>query len=536
MKVQFLGAAQTVTGSCYMIEACGARFTVDCGMHQGNKAIESRNFATELYRPSNIDFILITHAHIDHSGLLPRMVRHGFTGSIYCTEPTLDLLEIMLLDSAHIQETEARQRAEKYKRRGKKKLPEILYTTDDAQNTFPLLTAVEYKAHFEPHPGIKVTFQDAGHILGSASVLIEATENGKTTSVFFSGDLGRPQALIVKDPEPPIMADYIFVESTYGNRNHNNEVGAIEELYEAIAYSYSHRAKVIIPAFAVERTQELLLCLQKLSNEGRIPDDMPIYVDSPMAIRATQVFAKHADLFDDEAKALLVAENGQFALPNLRYTMSPEESRMINDDTGPAIILSASGMCNAGRIRHHLRHNLWNRGASIVFVGYQAVGTPGRQIVENAKTISLFGDDVEVNAKIFTIGGFSAHAGQEQILSWLEPAARKGSKIVLTHGEESAQTVLAQRIKHMYGIEAIIPDYLAELNLDSLQEITLVHNSAQAHPSVDWDFLTNDIENKWGLLKTKMQNLQNRPWVEQTELRDRMESLTYELTKLITRM
>ncbi len=536
MKVQFLGAAQTVTGSCYIIEACGARFTVDCGMHQGNKAIEERNFSTELYRPENLDFILMSHAHMDHSGLLPRMVRHGFKGAIYCTEPTKDLLEIMLLDSAHIQEAEAKQRAEKYKRRGKKALPELLYSMQDAENTLPYLQIVQYKETFEPVDGLKITFQDAGHILGSASIYIEATENGETTSALFSGDLGRPHALIVCDPEPPKAADYIFVESTYGDRNHKNEVGAVDELAEAIAYSYGNKEKVIIPAFAVERTQELLFCLHKLANDGRLPADMPIYVDSPMAIRATQVFSKHAHLFDADAKALFSKGDDPFYLPNLRYTMDAEESRMINDVAGPAIVISASGMCNAGRIRHHLRHNLWKTGASIVFVGYQGVGTPGRQIVENAKSLSLFGDDVPVAARVFTIGGFSAHAGQDQILEWLKPAASQGSRIVLTHGEEKAQTVLAARIKEMYGTDAIIPDYLAELELHQKREVVVTHHDNLAQPRVDWKYLTDRVEGNWAELKQRMQALEKRPWIEQTELYENLLKFDYELAKLISRM
>ncbi len=536
MKVQFLGAAQTVTGSCYMIEAAGARFTVDCGMHQGNKAIEARNFSTSIYRPADIDFILMTHAHIDHSGLVPRMVREGFKKPVYCTEPTRDFLNIMLLDSAHIQETEARLRAEKYKRRGRKKAPPVLYTIANAEKTLPLLQVVEYKKTFEPHPGIRVTYYDAGHILGSAFIHVEAEEDGVTTSVIFSGDLGRPEALIVRDPEPSFAADYIFLESTYGDRNHNASVSATDELAEAIQYSYSRGEKVIIPAFAVERTQELLYCLHQLAKEGRLPADMPIYVDSPLAIRATQVFSQHSDLFDDDAKALLAKGEDPFALPNLHFSMAVEESRALNEGVGSAIIVSASGMCNAGRIRHHLRHNLWKPGASIVFVGYQGVGTPGRRIVEKAQHISLFGDDVPVAARIFTIGGFSAHAGQSQLIDWLKTAMTADTRIVLTHGEEKAQTVLAKLIEDTYGATVLVPEYLEELLLTKSQAPQRLMHSKEAQPRVDWAFLTQDMEAKLHILKEKLHTVHEHSWVEQAELRDRMESFTYELTKLISRM
>ena len=537
MKVQLLGAAKTVTGSCYMIEACGARFTVDCGMHQGNKAIEDRNLNTDIYRPGDLNFIIMTHAHIDHSGLLPRMVRDGFTGAIYCTEATSELLEILLEDSAHIQEMEAQWRAQKYSRRGKKTAPPALYTVADAQNTVQYLRSVEYHQSFEPHPGIKVTLYDAGHILGSAFVLLEVTENGTTTRVLFSGDLGRPQALIVRDPEAPVQADYIFMESTYGDRDHNNEIGAADELAEAIAYSYSQGEKVIIPAFAVERTQEILYCLHNLAAQGKLPADMPVFVDSPLAIRATEIFSKHRELFDEETVALLAKGEDPFLLPNLRYTMQADDSRMINDLAGPAIVISASGMCNAGRVRHHLRHNLWKPGASIVFVGYQGMGTPGRKIVERATSIPLFGDDVPVEARIYTIGGFSAHAGQSQLLDWLAPVAGAHTQIVLTHGEEKAQKSLAKCIEERYSLKAVIPGYMEELELlGGKAAVTVAVHESRAHPKVDWEFLTTDIESKWRRLKGKMDTLEQRPWVEQTELREYMERLNYELTRLISGM
>lgn len=536
MKIQFFGAARTVTGSCYIIDACGARFAVDCGMHQGNKAIEERNSNTDAYEPARLDFILVTHAHIDHSGLLPRMVGKGFSKPIYCTAPTLELLEIMLRDSAHIQEMEAEARAKKYSRRGISTAVAPLYSMDDVEKTLPLLQKADYDATFEPHPGIKVTYHDAGHILGSSFLLLEITEEGKTTRLLFSGDLGRQNALIVRDPDAPLQADYIFLESTYGDRDHKNEANSAQELAEAIAYSYARGEKVIIPAFAVERTQEVLYCLHMLAKQGKLPD-MPIFVDSPMAIRATEVFRRHRNLFDSDAHALLAAGEDPFELPRLTYTLKTDESRAINDVAGPAIIISASGMCNAGRIKHHLRHNLWREGASIVFVGYQGVGTPGRKLVEKATSLSLFGEDVDVKARIFTIGGFSAHAGQSQLLEWIAPVAKSATRIVLVHGEENAQHTLADLIQKRFGVSCHIPDYLEEMELTpGAEPVVIASPEQQVRPRVDWDFLTGDIEHKWRAFKEKLATLEQRPWVEQTELRDRMERMNYELTKLIAGM
>lgn len=538
MKVQFLGAAQTVTGSCFMLEACGKRFCVDCGLHQGNKAIEERNRDEKPYAPESLDFVLVTHAHMDHSGLLPMLVKYGFKGSIYCTRATAELLELMLQDSAHIQEVEAQWAATKYQRRGLKNPPPALYTTDDAIRTATFFKEVEYHTVFEPAPGIRVTYYDAGHILGSGSLRIEADEDGKTTSIIFSGDIGRPQALIVRDPETPPTADYVFMESTYGDRNHKNESVSDAELADAIAYSYGKGEKVIIPAFAVERTQEILYCLHNLNRQGKLPQDMPVFVDSPLAIRATEVFKRHRELFDEDAQALLSKGDDPFELPNLRYTLSVEESQAINSHEGPCIVISASGMCNAGRIKHHLKHNIWRPGASIVFVGYQSVGTPGRKIIERAGKITLFGEDVEVAARIYTINGFSAHAGQSQLLDWLKPLVSGSSKpqVVLVHGEEKAQSTLAGLIGSQFGVKPIVPGYLEEMVLEGARVAETLTHEAQAHPRINWDFLTGELERKWGIFRDRLADIEQRPWVEQTELQDALEKMDYAMTRLLSRM
>ncbi|MDR2055734.1 MAG: MBL fold metallo-hydrolase [Desulfovibrio sp.] len=536
MKVQFLGAAGTVTGSCHVIEACGRRFCVDCGMHQGNRAIESRNRDTRAYRPRELDFMLITHAHIDHSGLLPLLVREGFDKPVYCTGATAALLRVMLEDSAHVQETEAGRRMAKYKRRGLKSPPPALYTLEDARRAAALLTVVEYREAFAPAPGISVTCYDAGHILGSGSLRLEIAEKGESVSLVFSGDIGRKGALIVRDPEQPPGADYVFMESTYGDRNHKNEATSAGELAEAVAYSHARGEKVIIPAFAVERTQEILYCLHALNRDGRLPRDMPVIVDSPLAIRATEIFQQHYELFDDAAKKMLAGGENPFALPGLRFALSSDESRAVNAMPGSAVVISASGMCNAGRVRHHLKHNIWRPGASIVFVGYQAVGTPGRKLVENIKKITLFGEDVDVAARIFTINGFSGHAGQSQLLDWLRPLAGKDTRLVLIHGEERAQTALAGLIERQFGIVPHMPDYLEELVLEKGRAARSVPRGDAARPAVNWDFLTGEVERKWAIFKDRLASVREKPWEEQTDMEEALARLDYAVTRLLSRL
>ena len=503
-----------------MIEACGKRFCVDCGMHQGNKAIEARNRNTEVYRAKNVDFVLLTHAHIDHSGLLPALVKHGFTGWIYCTKATGELIALMLEDSAHIQEMEAEFEAKKYARRGLKNPPEAIYTIPDAQGTAKQVRTVDLHQSIEPAPGIRATFYEAGHILGSAAIRLEITEDGKTTSIIFSGDIGRPQALIVRDPETPPQADYVFMESTYGDRDHKDSSTSLDELADAISYSYNHGGKVIIPAFAVERTQEVLYCLHELSHRGKLPD-MPIFVDSPLAIRATEVFRHHRELLDDDALALLNKGEDPFELPNLHYTLSREESEAINAYNDPAIVISASGMCNAGRIKHHLKHNVWRPGASIVFVGYQGVGTPGRSLVEGCKKITLFGEDMEVRAKIYSINSFSAHAGQTQLLEWLSHLAANKPKVVIVHGEEKAQQVLSGLIKQRFGLETIIPAYLEEMTISG--------------KTVEADQTHAELR-KWDIFQKKIANVNERPWVEQKSIEEALMKMEYYLTRLISKI
>jgi metallo-beta-lactamase family protein len=564
MKINFLGAAQAVTGSCYILETGGHRFSVDCGMHQGNAEIEKRNLNMENYRPGELDFILVTHAHIDHIGLLPRIVAEGFKGKIYATPPTRDLMQILLLDSAHIQEMEAEQHQRKGLRRGHKTpqppytagerrskaaplpphalerrenvLDQPLYTTADAIATFPHIATIEYNKPFEPAPGIRVTYRDAGHILGSAFIEIEYLEEGKPTKLIFSGDLGRPGQLILPDPSKGGSADYVFLESTYGDRDHKSAETSREELAAAIAYSYKNGEKVIIPAFAVERTQQILYTLFLLDEEGKLPKDMPIFLDSPLAIQATEIFRKHPDYFDDKTKALLKEGKDPLSLKNLRFSQTADESRALNTMTGSAIIISASGMANAGRIRHHLRHNLWRKGASIVFCGYQGEGTPGRKIVDGAKSISIFGEEIAIAAKIFTIGGFSAHAGQAEIMQWLKTFDGKGTKVILIHGEVRALDTLSALVQEQLGMEVHVPAYLEELTLEPGKVMVPVVDLEKALPRIDWEYLLSDSRTLYAEFQKRMELAKEKPWVAQTEIRDRFLDLNRKIVELISEL
>ena len=533
MKIRFMGAARTVTGSCYILEAAGHRFAIDCGMHQGNAEIDKRNWDVDIYDPSGIEFILMTHAHMDHSGLLPRLVQKGFGGKIYLTRPTEELLRIMLLDSAHIQEMEAQWKSRKHVRHGEKDIVP-LYVQKDAMAVFPLFSAVTYGESFSPWPGLKVTFRDAGHILGAAMVELAVSENGKTSRVIFSGDLGRPAQLLVKDPTEIALADFLFMESTYGDRNHKGEKDSLGELAEAVAYSYARGEKVIIPAFAVERTQEIIYSLHMLAKDGRLPADMPVYVDSPLAIQATEIFRKYRSYMDDEMKDLLANGEDPLTLPQLHYTLTTQESMAINSGTGPAVVISASGMADAGRIKHHLRHNLWREGASVVFVGFQAQGTTGRKIVDGAQKVRIFNEEVIVKAKVFTINGFSAHAGQSQLLDWLGHFKREGLQVFLIHGEYTAQQQLAGLILSRFGLTVSIPDYLDEITLEAGREPARVEYPEKAAPRIDWGFLLVDMENRLAQLRERRGQVEAKAWVEQTELRDRLLEINRSIAGIIS--
>ncbi|MBW1645774.1 MAG: MBL fold metallo-hydrolase, partial [Deltaproteobacteria bacterium] len=445
MKITCVGGAGTVTGSNHLIEADGVRLLVDCGMFQGSRELDERNQLDFPYDPASITHLLLTHAHIDHSGLIPKLVRQGFQGAIICTPATADLCQIMLADSAHIQESEAEWRNRKKKRSGLKRLIEPLYTQADAEMAMDYFRPLAYDTDIIMSPQVRARFRDAGHILGSAIVELWVEENGHRTKLVFSGDLGNLNQPIIADPTPVEEADVVFIESTYGDRLHKSMPDTKEELRQVILAAHRDGGNVIIPSFAVGRTQELLYVLSELYIKNQVPK-MAVYLDSPLAISATEIFLRHPECFDEETIARL--HNGEHPLdfPGTHFTRRTEESMALNRITKGAIIIAASGMANAGRIKHHLRYNLWRPEAHIVFVGYQAEGTTGRKIVDGAKRVRIFGEYVAVNAHCHNITGLSAHADQRGLLNWLGSFKKPPKLVNIVHGEPEAARVFSEKI------------------------------------------------------------------------------------------
>ena len=457
MKLTFLGAAKIVTGSSYLLEVDTQKILIDCGMFQGSKTITAFNRRDFLYDPTAIDCVLLTHAHIDHSGLLPKLCKSGFKGPIYATRVTHELCGIMLPDSAHIQGFDAEIANRKGKRAGRKPV-EPLYTIEDAYATLEHFSPVDYDKEVALSPNVVVRFRDAGHILGSAMLEVMVNEEGKTTKLVFSGDLGQPNQPIIKDPTFIDEADYVIVESTYGNRLHE-EYDKEEHLATIINASVARGGNIIIPSFAVGRTQTMLYYLHNLLKAGKIPN-IPVIIDSPLAISATDIFMRNTQDFDAEAKGMLEStKNNPLQMPQLRFTKTADESKALNSLNEPVIIISASGMADAGRILHHLKHNLWRPESSILFVGYQAQGSLGRRLVEGASKVKIMGEEISVRATIYSLDGFSAHADQEQLLTWLTYYKRKPANIFLVHGEVEASEPFAQLIKEKLDVSTYIPNF-----------------------------------------------------------------------------
>jgi metallo-beta-lactamase family protein len=457
MKVEFLGGVRTVTGSATLLEKGSLKWLVDCGMFQGGKELEERNWNLSSYQAKNLSFILLTHAHIDHSGLIPKLFKEGFQGKVICTKATLDLCDVMLKDSGHIQEMEAEWQNRKGKRAGKgEAIP--LYTMKDAEKCLRYFQAVNYDEIIQLSDGVKVRFQDAGHILGSAIIEIWVEEGGQEKKIIFSGDLGNSDQPIIKDPSWVQEGDVLWLESTYGNRLHKTREETTQELLKIIQEAIAHQAKVVIPAFAVERTQDIIYTLGQFIKKGDIPP-IPIYIDSPLAISATEIFKRNSDCFDKETKDLLTGGENPLEIPGILYTRTAEESKAINEDSRPGIIISASGMCDAGRIKHHLKHHLWRQESHIVIIGYQAEGTIGRRIVDGAKTVRLFGEEIAVKAHIHTLGGFSAHADQKGLLDWLSHINNPKLEVFVNHGEEKISLELSRLIRERYHFKATVPQW-----------------------------------------------------------------------------
>lgn len=457
MKLTFFGAARAVTGSCHCLDVCGKRILIDCGLQQGRDEVEDNALP---FAPGQVDYVLVTHAHIDHTGRIPMLYKNGYTGPIITTRLTGELMRIMLLDSAHIQESDAQWANQKGKRAGRPPV-EPLYTVEDAQNALTHLVCHEYQQRFSLCPGVEVRFADAGHLLGSAMVELWVTENGNTQKLVFSGDIGNTRQPIIRDPSYLTEADYVITESTYGDREHNAEEGEYaDQLAEILDRTFARGGNVIIPAFAVGRTQELLYFIRDIKREGKVASfpNFPVYVDSPLAKAATTVF--DGDLtgyLDEEARQLVEKDIRMMTFPELHLTETTEESRALNADKTPKVIISASGMCDAGRIRHHLKHNLWRPECSVVFVGYQSEGSLGRRLLDGASAVKLFGEDISVQAQIVNFHGLSSHAGLTGLLNWIQAYSPRPRQVFVVHGDPEVAPAYAQRLEKM-GFAAHAPE------------------------------------------------------------------------------
>ena len=460
MKIRFLGAARKVTGSCYHLTVDGLQILVDCGMNQGRGADED-NAKPFQFDPTQINYLLVTHAHLDHSGLIPKLVRDGFRGKILTNSATAELVEVMLYDSAHIQEKDAEWLTKKSFREGKDIVHEPLYTTEDVKNCLPLFEKKEYGVIESLNSLVKYRFVDAGHILGSGTLELWYHEGDVEKKIVFSGDVGKVGSPIIKDPVHPTEADYVLVESTYGNRFHKGMDESVNELERAIKETFKRGGNVLIPAFSVGRTQDILYLLGKLVRQGKL-QDLNIFVDSPLADKATKIYLAHPQYFDDEAMELFNLKGP--AGMKVHFTETVEESQKINKIKSGVIIIAGSGMCDGGRIRHHFKHNIWRPECSVIFTGYQAAGTLGRHIVEGAKRAYILGEDMAIRAHIYTIGGFSAHADQTELIEWLRSFVNK-PKVFIVHGEEKVALDFEQVIRQKLGFETYVPRLGDELNL-----------------------------------------------------------------------
>ncbi len=457
MKISFHGADKGVTGSCHMIECAGNKILIDCGLYQGGHEIAEENAADFGFEAADIDYLLLTHAHLDHCGRIPLLAKRGFTGEIITTAASVELARLVMLDSAGLQEEEARYQQRRAKRRGKKnaRIAEPLYTTLDALNSLEFLgRRAHYRKPIDIAPGIRATFLDAGHILGSASILLELEEAGREHRILFSGDLGYSGRAILRNPATPPEVDTVVMETTYGDRLHKQLQPSIEELYDAINDTVTKGGNVIIPTFALERSQEILYYLREGVENKKLHRYVNVFLDSPMAISATEIFRRHPECYD--ADTLQISRDGKdpFQLPGLHFTRQTADSMAINNIEGGAIIMAGSGMCTGGRVRHHLKHNLWNRNNAVIFVGYAANGTLARQIIDGAKSVKIFGEEIRVRASIYTIGGFSAHADQAELLSWHQQTGNP-ARTFLVHGETESKQAFARKLK---GTEVVMPD------------------------------------------------------------------------------
>lgn len=468
MKLTFLGADHEVTGSCHFLQVAGKNILIDCGMEQGNDVYENQEIPVN---PSDLDYILVTHAHIDHTGLIPLMYVKGFRGQIYATSATCDLCAILLKDSAHIQMFEAEWRNRKARR---SHLPEFvpLYDVEAAVNVMKQFVPCDYDTNIEVCDGITIRFTDIGHLLGSASIEVWMEEDGISKKIVFSGDIGNINKPLVKDPHYTAEADYVVMESTYGNRTHGGTPDYVSELANIFKRTFARRGNVVIPSFAVGRTQELLYFIRQIK-EKKLVEDFDVYIDSPLAIEATSIFQKNMyDYYDEEALELVKKGINPLTFPGLKLAVSSDESKQINFDSKPKVIISASGMCEAGRIRHHLKHNLWREDSTILFVGYQANGTLGRALVEGAQEVKLFGEPIEVRAEIAQLPGCSGHADKDGLIKWVTSFEKGPKQVFVVHGEDSVVDEFRECLEKEHGLKAIAPYTGASFDLTTGEAIS----------------------------------------------------------------
>ncbi len=468
MKIKFLGAAREVTGSCYYVETEKHKFLVDCGLFQGSKELEAKNNDDFGINLNEVEFLLLTHAHIDHTGRIPLLYKRGFRRPIYSTKATRDLAEIMLMDSAKIQQSDVEWENKKRQRRGQDPI-EPLYTSVEAMNCISLFRSFYYDEVVKINEDIRVVFRDAGHMLGSASLEIYINENSNTTKIVFSGDIGSGNNPILNNPSSISGCDYLVIESTYGDTIHDPYKESVEALINIIEKVSSRGGTVIIPSFAVGRTQEIIYELNSYY-DYKIKDNyekkVPIYVDSPMAFEATKAFMKNTDLFNQDARDFISKGDNVFEFENLHYVKNVDESKMLNNVKFPRVIISSSGMATAGRVRHHLKHNLWDSNNAVIFVGYQAQGSLGRILLDGIDEVKLFGETIKVNAEIYNLGGFSGHADQNILMDFVDKMQVKPKKIFVTHGESDGAEKLSQLLESKYDVSTIIPELYEEIEFE----------------------------------------------------------------------
>lgn len=508
MKIKFCGASSGVTGSCHLLTTGSHKVLLDCGQFQGGKAQEALNFEPFPFEPSEIECVILSHAHIDHCGRLPLLVKRGFTGKIYCTDATADLLDVMLKDSGFIHEKDAEWKSKRAARAGKPPV-EPLYTYKDACESLKYVEPILYDQQIQINDDMKIVFNDAGHILGSAITELWVKEDDKESKIVFSGDLGMVDRPILRDPTIIKKADYVIMETTYGNRNHPENSTSIKQLLDIVLKTTRRGGTVVIPSFAVGRTQELIFEFNKFYEEHSDYKDeldkLMVYVDSPMATTATEVFRKNAQVFDEETRDYILRGDNPLDFKNLKFTRSTAESQALNLDKSPKVIISASGMCEAGRIRHHLKHNLWDPRSSVIFVGYQAEGTLGKILVEGTKDVTLFGEEVHVNAEIYNLEGFSGHADQNGLFSWIAGFRQKPKQVFLVHGEEQSKIDFGKLIHEKLDYEPVVVLGNSEYELD--MNTATILNKEQAEAEAISDEEIHDVRSKISDIHSDIENI-----------------------------